>query len=171
MPLLKSQKVDLAQTYLDKLQKGLNVTLLAFDKIPVNEVNKFRMDVADAQWALQVVKKRVFLKIASWAFGGFTLDQAEGSVMLLYSYNQDDMYAPLKVVNKYVKLWAKEKKEYSISYIGGWFDKEWKLASWVQEMATLPSKEELVWKLLFLLNHPVSSLARAFQAIADKKAE
>lgn len=64
--------------------------------------------------------------------------------MLLYSYNQDDMYAPLKVVNKYVKLWAKEKKEYSISYIGGWFDKEWKLASWVQEMATLPSKEELV---------------------------
>lgn len=49
MPLLKSQKVDLAQTYLTKLQKGLNVTLLAFDKIPVNEVNKFRMDVADAQ--------------------------------------------------------------------------------------------------------------------------
>jgi ribosomal protein L10 len=35
-------------------------------------------------------------------------------------------------------------------------------------IADLPSKEELVSKLLFLLQYPVSSLARTLKAIADK---
>lgn len=68
MPLLKAQKKELAQSYLQKLQEGRNVAVLTFDKIPVNEVNKLRMKVAAAQGALQVVKKRVFLKIAEGAF-------------------------------------------------------------------------------------------------------
>ena len=35
-----------------------------------------------------------------------------------------------------------ELKRFLVFFIGGWFDSEWRLASWVQEMATLPSKEE-----------------------------
>jgi hypothetical protein len=49
MPLLKAQKKELAKSYLEKLQGGRNVTVLSFDKIPVNEVNKLRMQVVDAQ--------------------------------------------------------------------------------------------------------------------------
>jgi len=38
-------------------------------------------------------------------------------------------------------------------------------------LAALPSKEELVGKFLFMLNHPVSSFARVLKAIADKDAD
>lgn len=171
MPLLKAQKKELATSYLQQLQKWLNVTVLSFDKIPVNEVNKIRMDVAAAQGSLQVVKKRVFLKATAGTFDGLTLEQADAAVMLLYSFNEEDEYAPLKVISKTLKLWKKEKKTYELWYVGWWFAGDWKQASRVEELAGLPSKEELVGKFLFLLNHPVSSFARALQAIADKKAE
>lgn len=170
MPLLKAQKKELAKTYAQQLQQGKNVTVLVFDKIPVNEVNALRMNVADAQWVLQVVKKRVFLKATEGVLDGLTLDQAGTTTMLLYSFNEADEYAPLKAVQWMIKAWKKEKKEYVLWYIGWWFDKEWKQSAWVNELAWLPTKEELVWKFLFLLNHPVSSFARALQAIADKKA-
>jgi large subunit ribosomal protein L10 len=39
----------------------------------------------------------------------------------------------------------------------------------VSEIADLPSKEELVGKFLFLLNHPISSFARVLNAIAEKQ--
>lgn len=171
MPLLKAQKKELAKSYLQKLQGGRNVAVLSFNKIPVNEVNKLRMNVVDAEGSLQVVKKRVFLKATAGSFDGLTLDQADAAVMLLYSYNEQDEYAPLKVVNNMLKSWKKEKKEYELWYVGWWFAGDWKQSSRVNELAGLPSKEELVGKFLFLLNHPMSSFARALQAIADKKAE
>ncbi|MBP6257228.1 hypothetical protein KA405_06115 [Patescibacteria group bacterium] len=49
MPLLKAQKRELAKTYAQQMLQGKNVTVLVFDKIPVNEVNALRMNVADAQ--------------------------------------------------------------------------------------------------------------------------
>ena len=171
MALLKAQKEALGKTYVDALQKSRNVTVLSFDKIPVNEINQLRMDVADAQATLQVVKKRVFLKTLPDTFSGLTIDQSPTTMMLLYSHNETDEYAALKMIQKYVKKRDKDKKEYVLSYIGGRFENEWKQAVWVKELASLPTKEELVGKLLFLLNHPVSSFARALQAIADKKAE
>ncbi|MCQ2555763.1 MAG: 50S ribosomal protein L10 [Clostridia bacterium] len=40
----------------------------------------------------------------------------------------------------------------------------------VVTLANIPGKEELVAKLLYVLNAPVSGLARAFKAIAEKQA-
>lgn len=76
MPLLKAQKRELAKTYAQQIVSGKNVTVLVFDKIPVNEVNTLRMNVAEANGSLQVVKKRVFLKAMDGVFDGLTLDQA-----------------------------------------------------------------------------------------------
>ena len=49
MPLLKAQKKELAKTYSQQLLQGKNITVLVFDKIPVNDVNALRMSVADAE--------------------------------------------------------------------------------------------------------------------------
>ena len=39
----------------------------------------------------------------------------------------------------------------------------------VEKLASTPSKEQLIANLLAMLNAPVSALARAIQAIADKQ--
>ena len=38
----------------------------------------------------------------------------------------------------------------------------------VMTLASIPGKEQLVAQLLYVLNAPVASLARAFKAIAEK---
>lgn len=87
---------------------------------------------------------------------------------MLYSHNEDDQHAPLKVINNALKDWKKAKAKYSFGYVGGRYDSVWQGKDYVSELAALPSKEELVGKFLYMLNHPVSSFARVLQAIADK---
>ncbi len=169
MPLLKDGKKKLAKNYVGVMQQAKNVVVIKHQWIPVNEINQMRMDLADAEWILQVVKKRVLLKWIEGNFEGLTLDQMDGSVALLLSENEWDEHAPLKVMQKHLKKWKKEKKEFTIEYVWWWYEgAEWKDNTFVQELADLPSKEELIGKFLFMLNHPVSSLARAIKAIADK---
>jgi ribosomal protein L10 len=49
-------------------------------------------------------------------------------------------------------------------------EKNWKEGSYVTEIASLPSKEELISKLLFLLKYPVGSFARVINEVAKSKA-
>jgi ribosomal protein L10 len=48
-------------------------------------------------------------------------------------------------------------------------EKNWKEGSYIREIATLPSKEQLIGKLLFLLKYPVSSFARVINEVSKKK--
>lgn len=169
MPLLRKQKIELASVYLKQMQQALNVVVLSMKGIPVNEMNNVRMDLDDAQWQLAIVKKRVLAKSLGDEFEAVSVDVLEGSVAVLYTHNETDVYAPLKVINKRRKSRKKDKLEYGFEYVGGWYEKQWKDSLYVGTLADLPTKEELVAKFLFLLNHPVSSFARAMKAIADKQ--
>lgn len=171
MPLLKEDKKKLAQEYIQTMEGAKNIVLLQHEGIPVNEINALRMWLADQQWSLQVVKKRVLLKWLEWKYEWVSLDDLDGSVALLLSSNEEDEHAPLKSLQKELKKRKKEKAEYSISYVGWWYEwAEWKDGEYVTSLANLPSKEELIGKFLFMLNHPVSSFARVLKAIADDQA-
>ncbi len=169
MPLLKADKQALAKTYLQEVQQAKNIVVLTQSGIPVNEGNALRIALEDAQGKLQVVKKRVFLQGVSSEMHGATLDELAWSIAVLYSYNEQDEHAPLKVINTHKKKRLKEKRPFGMEYVGGWYATSRQKAAYVAELANLPSKEELVGKFLFLLNHPVSGFARVLQAIADKQ--
>lgn len=167
--MLKSQKMELAKQYLGRIQGAKNAVILQYYGIPVNEINKVRMDVIDQNGNMEVVKKRVFIKSVEGSYDGLTLDQVPGAIVVLYSHNDDDQHAPLKVISKAKKIWKKAKANYVVDYIGAWYDGQWHDADYVRELADLPSKEELIGKFLFLLNHPMSSFARVLNAIAEKE--
>lgn len=93
----------------------------------------------------------------------------DGAVVALYA--MDDEYAPMKEMQKFIKAAKKADKKFSVEYVGGWFDKEWKDGAYVSALASLPTKEELVGKLLFLLKHPVQKLVGTLDAIAKKDGE
>jgi len=71
MPLLKAQKKDLAKKYLSSVEGAKNSVVLSVEWIPVNAVNNLRMDIAEMQWELVVVKKRVFMKGVEGKFDVF----------------------------------------------------------------------------------------------------
>ena len=171
MALLKEDKKKLAKEYLETLQWAKNAVVLQQDSIPVNEVNKVRRELAAVDGKLVVIKKRVFLKGIEGKYEGLKHENMNGSVAVLYSYNKEDEHAPLKVIYKYSKARKKDKLKAQYNYVGWRYESIWKDSAYVSELASLPSKEELVGKLLFMLNHPVSSFARVLQAIADKDGE
>ena len=95
--------------------------------------------------------------------------ELEGSVVVLYANGEE--YAPMKVVNKYAKEFAADKESNaSVKFLGWWYDKKWHNAEYVNELANIPSREELLSKLAYLFNYPLQSVACVIDQIA-KKAE
>jgi len=49
MPLLKHEKLNLAQRYKQDMAHAINAVVVSMHGIPVNQMNDVRMSVADAQ--------------------------------------------------------------------------------------------------------------------------
>jgi ribosomal protein L10 len=77
--------------------------------------------------------------------------------------------AALSVVHKTMKAFKQQEKSSSLQFLGGWYDKKWKSAEYVSELATMPSREELLGKFLYLLNSPLQRFAFLADQIAVKK--
>ena len=76
---------------------------------------------------------------------------------------KEDAIAPLGVVNKYAsqKDWKKAQK---LTFVGGYFEEKIVDADSIRKIASLPSREVLLAKLLGSMMAPLSSLARFFDA-------
>jgi len=170
MALTRKQKGKLLEDYKKMLEQAKNVIVMKMFAIPVNEINKVRMAVAEDGGKLQVVKKRLFVRaLEESGYEGVDLNNLEWSVIVLYSL--EDEFKPLKAINKFKKQWKKEKQKYSIEYLGGFYDKSWKDAQYVTDVAELPTKEELIGKFAFLIRYPVQAFAMNLKQIAEKKEE
>ena len=79
----------------------------------------------------------------------------KGPCMLVFSA---DPVAPAKVVSKF----AKDQEIFKIK--GGWFEGACIDKSGVEQLSTMPSREEVLGKLLALMNAPATQLLRLMQA-------
>ena len=115
---------------------------------------------------MQVIKKRIFLKgVEQASFESVALSELEGPVFAVYA-GEENEYAPLKAVAKHVKDLKKNKKGPQITYVGGWYNQSWQDAQYVEDMANLPSKEELISKLLYMFKHPVQGFTIALDKVS-----
>lgn len=168
MAISKDQKKSLIKGYEKDLASATNVVILKQTGIPVNESNGLRIALANVGGRLNIIRKRLFLRsLADAGYETVEHKDLDGAVVALYSTT--DEYAPLKEVQKYIKALKKAEKKYGFEYVGGWFDKQWKDAAYVSALATLPTKEELVGKFLFLLKHPIQKFVGTLDAIKTKK--
>jgi large subunit ribosomal protein L10 len=168
MAITRQQKETLVSSYAADIADAKNIVLVRQSGISVNDSNALRMSLEDVGGKFNVVRKRLFLKSLEKAgLEVVSHDALEGAVVAIYA--TQDEYAPMKAIQKFIKESKKADKKHSVEYVGGWFDKEWKDAAYVSALATLPSKEELVGKFLFLLKHPVQKFVGTLDAIAKKQ--
>lgn len=171
MAITKEKKHELVKQYVQDLQEAKNLVVFKQSGLAVSTDTEVRREVREGEWKYNVVRKRLFLRALKEAwYPEVTLDQLPWSAVAVYA--KWDEYAPLKVINKYKKEFDKDKDlDTSFEFLGGWFDKEWKDASYVTELANIPSREELLSKLVWLFNYPVQSLTSVLDQIAKKKSE
>jgi large subunit ribosomal protein L10 len=156
----KQQAVaDLAE----KLKVAQAGVLVNYSGITVEDDTKLRAALRNAGVEYKVMKNTLTGRACDMVGFGEMKQYLEGMTALAISVN--DPVAPAKIMKEYAD--KVESFEIKAGFIdGGVID-----AAKVNELASIPSKEVLIAKMLGSLQSPISGLAVALQAVIDKSGE
>lgn len=167
MTITKEKKHQLLAKYKEDLSGATNAVIVQQSGIPVTLANKIRMELKIADGNMNIIKKRLFLRALKDAgLEEINVDTLQWSVFALYATENE--FGPIKVINKYLKEFKKANKGSQLTFLWGWFEKKWQGGEYVDELANVPTKEELISKLCYLFNYPLQSFACVLSEIAKK---
>ncbi|MCL2694365.1 MAG: 50S ribosomal protein L10 [Oscillospiraceae bacterium] len=145
----------------EKLKKSVCGVIVDYKGISVADDTRLRKSLREGEVEYFVVKNKL-LKLALAKAGISGLDEHLAGPTAL-ALSQVDLISAPKLLYKQVEA---SKGLYSIK--AGFMDGAAVDAGVIEEYAKLPSKEELVAKLLFMLQSPMQRLAIAISEIAKK---
>jgi large subunit ribosomal protein L10 len=153
MALTKKEKIQLVAEYEDLIKNADNIVVLSYEAIPVSVAVELRKEFKVNDSTYKVVKKKVFARALEQTWHEVNFEEYKLPMSVLFL--KGDGISALKVVEKHLKEWKKEKLPYKLSYIGGYFEGKWQGADYVKTLASLPSKEELIGKFLYMVKYPI----------------
>jgi large subunit ribosomal protein L10 len=160
MAVSKAKKVEQLAVLEAHLKEANSVAFTSNTKVTVLEVSALKRDLR-AQNALFLTIKKTLIRIAFKNIYNVEVDLSTlpGQVALVIA--KGDALAPFGVANKYANEWKKEEK---LIFVGGYMDGRLMDGTETKKLATLPSREVLLAKLLGSMMSPLSGLARFFDA-------
>lgn len=160
MAVTKAKKSEQLAALEAHLKDATSVGFTSNQKITALEVSALKNDLR-AQNALFLIAKKTLIRIAFKNVYNQEIDLSTlpGQVALVIA--KGDAIAPLGVTNKYSKEWAKEEK---MVFVAGYMEGRLMDGAETKKLATLPSREVLLAKLLGSMMSPLSGLARFFDA-------
>ena len=157
MAFTREHKEQLISSYETGMAAATHALLVDYKGIDVPDVTELRARLRDSGASYQVVKNR----LARIAIKGKPLEDLiesfEGPIAVVYT--NDDVVSMAKTLSEF------SKRIPSLELKGGIVEGQAVEASQVAEIATLPSREELLSKLVFLLQSPITRLARTLNAV------
>ncbi|AXT45025.1 MULTISPECIES: 50S ribosomal protein L10 [Chromobacterium] len=142
------------------LADAQTLVIAEYRGIEVSSMTKLRAQARENGVYLRVLKNTLVRRaVEGTPFAGLA-DQMVGP--LVYAVSADPV-AAAKVLHQYAK--ADDK----IIVKAGSYDGQVLNAAQVAELASIPSREELLSKLLYVMQAPVAGFARALAALSDKK--
>ena len=160
-------KVELKQPIVDEISGYLNdaagVVLVNYRGLTVEQDTQLRKQLREAGVVYKVYKNTLVKRaIAGTQFEGMT-EQLDGPNAIAICAT--DATAPARIINNF----AKEAEALEIK--SGVVDGEYYDAAGVKVLATIPSKDELISKLLGSLQSPITNFARVVKQIAEAQGE
>ena len=153
-------KKELVSEIKDKIQRAKSFVIVDYRGITVVQDTELRTSFRNANAEYKVYKNRLVLRaLNELGITGFE-EHLQGTSAIAFGY--EDELTPAKLVSQ---AGAKTQKlEVKCGLLNGSFIS----ADEVKALASIPSREELIAKLLFLLQSPMRGLAVALNAIAEK---
>lgn len=162
MAVSKARKVEQVAQLEALIKDAKSIGFTSNQKITVAEVTAIKKELF-AQNAVFITAKKTLIRIAFKNALNIDLDidTLPGQVAMVVA--KEDVIAPLGIVNKYAneKDWKKAQK---LTFVGGYFEGKIVDAESIRKIASLPSREVLLAKLLGSMMSPLSGLARFFDA-------
>ncbi|PID84570.1 50S ribosomal protein L10 [Candidatus Gracilibacteria bacterium] len=160
MAVTKAKKAEQLAALEALLKEAKSVGFTSNQKITVSEVTDMRRELL-AQNAKFLIAKKTLMRIAFKNALGLELDidTLPGQVAMIIA--KDDAVAPLGIANKFAKQkeWKKAEK---MTFVGGYFEEKLVDADTITKIASLPSRDTLLAKMLGSMMSPLSGLARFF---------
>lgn len=157
MAQTREQKQELIEHYEGGLATTQHAFLLSFDGLTVSQATDLRAKVRQQGGAYEVVKNRLALRAIEGQKMGELKAHFQGPTAVAYS--EDDPVALAKALTDF------RKDVPAVQFKGALVDGQAVDASEVESIANLPGREELIAKLLYLLQSPITRLARGLAAI------
>lgn len=157
---LKEQQVDEIKS---KISAAKGIVLINYMGLTVAEDTAFRKDMRTAGIDYQVLKNRL-VKLAFNELGYTQFDEALNGPTAV-AFDDKDAVTPAKVIMENIKKLNK------MTAKCGMIDGEFVDGAGVKQIASIPSKEILLSKMLGSMLAPLSGLARCLNQIAEAKAQ
>lgn len=158
-------KQGLVSEIAEKLDKATSCVVVDYRGLTVEEVTELRNKFREAGVDYKVYKNTMVRRAASQInkMEEFNDVKLVGTNAFAISY--DDAVAPAKVVSDFAK--THPNLEFRMGYVEG----EFYDAARLEELSKIPSREELIAKLLGSLKAPVSNFVYLLDAVAKQKEE
>lgn len=153
MALTKDKKNDIISDVSQLLSDSKMTVVAAYQGTPVKAMQDLRRAGRENGTTLKVVKNRLVIKAIRSTKGLKDVDTSALTGMLLYAFNGEDEVAPAQVIAEFAK------KQKSLEFVGA-ISSEGKFlsAEEVKDLATLPSKEELIAQVMATLGSPLNDV-------------
>jgi len=157
MPVTRAKKKEQVEALSADLQKVSNIVVATYTKITVAQDFELRKALRGSGAKYRVIKNT----LAELAAKGTRVEEALKGLAGVTSiaYTEGDPVAMAKVLTKY----AKDNPEFTFK--AGMVEGRVITVKEISALASMPSKEELIAKLLFLMNSPAQRLVTVMNAV------
>lgn len=156
MPLSKAKKAEQIDKLSQELKGSTTAIVGTFAKLTVSQDFQLRKAVRGAGGSYRVVKNKLAARAAQGTGVEAALQGLKGVSSV--AYTSGDPVALAKALS----AWVKDNSEFTFKL--GILDGRVLTVAQIGELATMPSKEEIYAKLLFLINSPAQRLATVISA-------
>jgi large subunit ribosomal protein L10 len=153
----KSEKQKDMEALRDQLAKAQNVFLTGFEKLTVGQDFELRKTIRGAGASYKVIKNRIAEKAGEGIPAGDLLKDLKG--MCSVAYTSGDPVALAKALTIYAKA------NPSFTFKAGIVEGRVVDITGIQALASLPPKEEIYAKLLYLIQAPAQRLVSAIGGV------
>lgn len=164
MAVSKSQKIDILENLKKSIKEAKSVSFTTNNWLTVDEITNLRKSLREVNTSFTLAKKTL-IKIAFKEVYNIELEDSMLNGQIAVVCSNDDAIAWLGKVNDFIKSFKKDPK-----VVWAWSYIEWELknAEDTSNIASIPSKDVLLWRLVWSMLSPISALARFFDAASKK---
>ena len=157
MAVSRAKKVEQVEKLGQELKKVSSLVIATYSKLTVAQDFELRKTLRSSGAKYRVVKNTLAQRAAKGTLAEEALKDLSGVTSI--AYTEGDTVALAKAVSKY----AKDNPEFSFK--AGVVEGRVISIKEIQALATMPSKEEIYAKLLFLINAPAQRLVTVMNAV------
>jgi large subunit ribosomal protein L10 len=148
MPQTKAQKQKILEELKEKIEKQKSIAFVDFTGMKVKDIFGLRKKLETVGGELKVAKKTLMGIVFKEKGIDFDFKKIKTEIALVFSYK--DEILPLKIA------YQTSQENRNLKILGGVLENKFIEAEKIIELAQLPSRNELLAKLVWSINAPIS---------------